>query len=411
MRGSMREREPGRWELRVDLGRDPLTGRRRQRSRTVYGGRRQAETALAELVADARAASAPGTDAPVSVLLDRWLELATRDLSPTTVAEYRRLAKVRVVPAIGDVPLDRLTAAHLDGLYVALQASGLSASSVMRVHALVRRALGQAMRWGWAERNVALGASPPSVSTPTLDLPGVEVLPGLLAAAHAYDDAVGVAVEVAARTGMRRGEVCGLQWRDVLDGELWVRRSVVDLSGHLTVKGTKTGRDRRVSIGSALVGVLEGRRRRVQDRAAECGVRVGGDGFVCSRDPGGAVPLRPEALSKAWAKVCADAGVRVRLHDLRHLHATVLIDAGQPVTTVAARLGHARTSMTLDVYAHAVGARDQVAADVFDEVLSAAGDEDAADGADGAGGGGPCDGGVGAAGGEEEGAGEGDDGQ
>jgi hypothetical protein len=138
---------------------------------------------------------------------------------------------------------------------------------------------------------------------------------------------------------------------------------------------------------------------------------VADDAYVASRVPDGSVPLRPEALSKAWAKVCAGAKVEgLRLHDLRHLHATVLIDAGVPVTTVAARLGHARMSTTLDVYAHAVRASDGIAADAFLDALGA-GDEDAADGADGPGGGGPGDGGVGALGGEVERPGEGDEGE
>jgi len=406
----MREREPGRWELRVDAGRDPLTGRRRQRSKVVHGGRRHAERALAQMVAEVAAESTPGTEAPLSVLLERWLAQAERDLSPSTVAEYRRLADVRVIPAIGDMPLHRLTSGHLDGLYVAL-AADLSPASIQRVHALIRRALAQALRWGWVERNVALAASPPTVPARTMDLPPVAVLPRLLAAAHAHDEAVGVAVELAARTGMRRGEVCGLQWRDVLPGEVWVRRSVLDLSGHLTTKGTKTGRERRLTIDAVLSGVLVDRRRFVDARARECGVKVADDAYVASRAPDGSVPLRPEALSKAWAKVCAGAKVEgLRLHDLRHLHATVLIDAGVPVTTVAARLGHARMSTTLDVYAHAVRASDGIAADAFLDALGA-GDEDAADGADGPGGGGPGDGGVGALGGEVERPGEGDEGE
>src|SRR4051812_9163026 len=120
MRGSARERKPGLWELRVELGRDAITGRRRQLSRTFRGGKREAETALNQLVNDAGKGAFSGTDARVSDLLDRWLDLSEAHLSPTTLRRYRGLIDVHITDAMGDRPLHKIRTADLDAFYLAL---------------------------------------------------------------------------------------------------------------------------------------------------------------------------------------------------------------------------------------------------------------------------------------------------
>jgi hypothetical protein len=118
VRGHLREQSPGVWELIVDVGRDPLTGRRRQKSRTVRGTKRVAQRALAELIHEVdKGVLAPG-DHTVGEALDRWLDLAGDDLSPTTLREYRRLIEKRIRPALGGIRLTKLTTAELDAVGV-----------------------------------------------------------------------------------------------------------------------------------------------------------------------------------------------------------------------------------------------------------------------------------------------------
>lgn len=124
MRGGLRERRTGVWEVRLEAGRDPVTGRRRQTSRTIHGTKRDAQRALNALVAQADKGHHAGTSTSFRELADRWLAQAERDLSPTTVRRYRNLLTKRVLPAIGDRPIDRIPASDLDTFYLALSSGG-----------------------------------------------------------------------------------------------------------------------------------------------------------------------------------------------------------------------------------------------------------------------------------------------
>ena len=368
MAGSLREKRPGVWELRVYLGREPLSGRKRYRSRTVQGGRRAAEVELAQLVTEAHQEGPLTEPATVAQLFDRWLDLAERDLSPTTLRNYRAIARKRVLPLLGPMRVEDVTAAHLDALY--LQASQeVAPATVRRLHACIHRAFGQAVRWGWVRENVASRASPPPLRRHEVEPPSPAELGALLEAAPAFDPDLAVIVAVAAGTGMRRGELCGLRWDDVDldDGEVVVKTAVVDVGGRTVEKAPKSHQRRRLALSGGLVQLLEAHRAAMLERADLSGVELVDEAFVWSRVPDCSEPLRPERVTKGWSALCRKVGVEgVRLHDLRHLHATTLIDAGVPVTSVSARLGHRHVSTTTDIYAHAVKSRDREAAEVMD---------------------------------------------
>lgn len=165
MAGSVREKRPGVWQVRVSVGRDPTSGKYRTIAREVRGGRRDAERAAAKLVtelAEGRASIARGT---VADLLTRWLEHQTaRGLAPKTLHSYRCFAR-RISEELGSKELRKLTAADLDRFYARLVAGGLSAKSVHHYHATLRAALRQARRWGLIAVSPADDASPPVVAT------------------------------------------------------------------------------------------------------------------------------------------------------------------------------------------------------------------------------------------------------
>jgi hypothetical protein len=149
-----------RRELVVSLGRDPLDGRYRQLSRTVGGTKREEQRALAELITEVSAGRETGANATVADLLAQWLDLAADQLSPTTLRTYQQIVRTRLGPAIGSVRVRKLRAQQLDQLYGALIRDGkLSPTTVRQVHSVIRRALAQAVRWGWVPVNVAAATS------------------------------------------------------------------------------------------------------------------------------------------------------------------------------------------------------------------------------------------------------------
>src|SRR5437899_2585888 len=168
MTGSVRQRAPGSWELRVHAGRDPLTGRKRYAQRTVKGTKREAEAALARLVTEVGdGAHAPVREGTVRELLERWFAHGEADWSPTVVRSYRSIIERVVLPRFGTTPLRKLRATDIDAFYAELRKRGgangarLSAASVRRIHSVLRRALAQGVKWGLLTANPAANASPP----------------------------------------------------------------------------------------------------------------------------------------------------------------------------------------------------------------------------------------------------------
>jgi integrase len=373
VKGSLRERRPGVWELIVQLPRDASTPRGKQLSRTVRGTKREAQRALAALVTEVSTGKISSSTTSLTELLDRWLDHVNEQLSPTTVREYRRLVTRLIVPDLGKLPLRRVTTQRLDTYYGTLvRERGFAPASVRHVHAVIRGALGQAVRWGWIPTNPAANASPPKVRRREINPPALGDARALLAAADDHDPDFGALIRVLAATGARRGEVCGLRWSD-LDrraGTLSIRRSVASVAGGTVVKDTKTHAARRIALDPETLLVLDAHRERLEYRAELCRVGLDQDGFVFTATLDGTQPLHPDTITGAFGRICRRAGLRsVRLHDLRHLHATQLLAAGVPVRTVSGRLGHADAATTLNVYAHFLEASDRDAAYVIGGLL------------------------------------------
>jgi integrase len=379
----MIRRRGNRWQVTVYAGTDAVTGRERRVTRSVPAkpGQRQpsreARALEARLLVDVGAGEHRDAQVTVTELLGAWLEQAGPDLALTTLHGYQRYIRRNIAPALGNVRLDRLTTPMLDRLYRDLRASGgvagkpLSPATVRQIHAVLHRALGQAQRWGWINKNPAALASPPKLVRKEIRPPTPGQVGRILTAAREEDPLLGLAVWLAAVTGARRGELCGIQWAD-LDletGTLVIRHSIVELDHKLIVKPPKTHQVRRIAVDDTTIGMLRARHAEQARIALACGVQLEPLAYVLSESADGLAPLHPNLLSDRFRRVVRRLGVRCRLHDLRHWHVTQALGAGLPVRDVAERVGHASAQMTLDVYGHAIGQADKRAAERVSEVL------------------------------------------
>ena len=371
MRGHIQQRGPRSWRIKTFVGRDS-TGTKRYVQRTVTGTRRDADRELSRLLVEVDqgrfVASAAMT---LDELLDRWLVVKRQSVEASTLKSYEWIARTYIRPALGDRKVGALRPIDLDMLYGELGGRGLSTRTVRICHTVLRQALEQARRWGFIARSPAVDASPPPQHKVEVTPPTVDEVLALLDAAYEEDPAFGTYLWVISATGCRRGEVCALRWTDVdLDGrELRVRRSVVHVDGEVREKDTKTHASRRLALDEPTVALLRQHRRRQRELALALGVRLADDAVLFG-DPEGR-PWRPDVCTNRFGRLRARLGLeRVRLHDLRHFVASVLIDGGIPISTVSTRLGHSQTSTTLDLYTHAIPATDQRAADYLGSVLT-----------------------------------------
>jgi integrase len=174
------------------------------------------------------------------------------------------------------------------------------------------------------------------------------------------DPFFGTLLRLAVMTGARRGELCALRWEDLDLARMFlmIAGSISDGAEGLVIKQPKTNRSRRVPLDPGTVEALKALRDR-------CGVPKS-DAFVFSQALDGMTPMHPSAVTHRWIKEAKAAGLKgVRLHDLRHLMVTTLLDAGVPLAVVSQRAGHSSKTVTLNTYAHAVQDSERAAADVM----------------------------------------------
>jgi len=362
-RDGIRSLGPGRWEVVVSW-RDG--GRLRQVSRSVRGSRGDAERERDRLRARRhdQPIERPPSEA-FEVIIDEWLAMRERSLSPSTVEGHLGDIRRYIRPHLGHMEVGKLTARDLDRFYLAMQERGLGAGTIARLHAIVRSALDQARRWGIVQHNAAQDASPPR--RPPTRIPAVapETVAAIL---DAGDDWFEVLFRVAVVTGARRGEVVGLQWRDIdFDrATITIRRSVVRSKDSVRVvrDTTKTNREGTVSVDPATIDLLTRWRRRCAENALASGVSLQPSAFLFSPQPDGSIPRWPKDCNYALAGICQKLGIEtVAFKDAtRHFVATQLVGSGGDVRTVAGRLRHASPARTLDVYAAFLPARDREAA-------------------------------------------------
>jgi integrase len=345
----MLRRRPDRngWQVVVEAGPDPSTGRRRRKTTLVRGSKREARQVELRLLADLERTgtlAADGAKLTVRAYLAHWLEIMRSRVAPLTWRSYEAKLRVHVLPTLGGTRLNRLHAFDLERLYEALSARGLSPLMVHHVHATLSGALRHAVRYELIPRSpcdlVVVGRG----ARREMDALDADAARGLLAACERQDSIAADAVALMLLTGLRLGEALGLKW-SAIDQE----RGIINVMATrqrqtglgLVERPPKTASSRRaVACGPYAVAVL-GRLR-----ARQTVVNIG-DGLVFEG-------LTDVTLRRALRTLLEGAMLpRIRLHDLRHSWASLFGSwGGADLKTASAHLGHSSIAVTADVYTH-----------------------------------------------------------
>lgn len=380
--GSLVEARPGVWRLRVFVGTSPVTGKPMQVSRTVRtkvrGGKAEARREMATFIAEVKAGAHKGRDATFGRLLADWMiHLEHQGKAPSTLTTYKIHVKNRIVPALGDLKLSQITAHALDQFYMDQKAGGLGVQTIKLLHSIISTALQQGVSWGWIDKNEARRAKPPADTRDKSSVLTPEEVQRLIDGA---DIDLAAAITLAALTGARRGELCGLKWSDIdWDAEtLRIERSRVPVSGQGVLTGkTKNKTARTIRLDPVCVERLRIYRAVVAGRGVDSGVSIGGvvDSVVSTFDPwlltpdDGTTPYNPKQLSHHITSLGKKLGIDVHTHSLRHFSASYLVGSGVDVTTASARLGHT-TAVMLETYSHPISERDGDAAAILGRLLT-----------------------------------------
>lgn len=361
MKGHLRKRGVNVWAIVLELGRDPITHRRRQRWVTVHGNQRQAERRLSELVAEVNAGSyVEPSKLTVADFFERFFEdYAAPNLRERTVHNYRVLARAYLLPDLGNVPLERLSALQVQSLYTRLLREGgrrggpLSPTTVRHVHRLLAVALKRAIRWQLLRRNPLEGVDPPSARPQPPDvLQDAGAVAGLLEAASG--SWLSVPVVLAIGGGLCRGEVLALRWSDVdfAAGTVRIEHSLTQIGRELTETDPKNDfRKRTIALPRFALELLRAHRREQAAGYLAAGLHPPEPRLIVAHPDG--AHRTPGSLTQAFADLAARAGCPgVTYHALRHTCATHLLNEGVEPHLVSRILGHSDVATTLRVYAH-----------------------------------------------------------
>ncbi len=390
MKGSIRQRSKGSWEVCVDTGRDPATGKRLRHFESVKGTKKVAQQRMHELLHTLeQGAYVRPSRLTVAQFLGEWLhDYVELNCSPRTKASYEMIIRRHLIPELGSIPLSQLEPRHLQASYSRQRERGrvdgkgqLSPQTVRYCHSLLAEALGYAVKMGLLSRNVAQATEAPRADHKVMPTLAPEDVPRFLEAAQ--ESPYYTLFYLLLHTGLRRGEALALRWKNVdlglaslgVSAYLSVVEAAYKLNGTYVIKEPKTSHSRRrIALPPSLGLVLRQHKAGQEAQRALLGKPLTDNDFVFAHPDGN--PLDPSTVSHAFNKVMRKAGLpHIRLHDLRHTHASLLLQAGVHPKIVQERLGHSSIRVTLDTYSHVIGGLQEVAAQRFDDLLAARGIE------------------------------------
>ena len=304
MRGSLRERSPGR------LGTPGSRRPGRYITRTIKGTVRAAERALAKLVVEVDEGRSVHTKGrTVATLANAWYESRAPRLVPESDSRHPPLARPHLPAAMGTIPLGRVRTEDVDRFYAERRRQGLSESTVRRHHAMVRSMFSQGVRWGWLGVNPSTNTHRPPIVTATVHPPDPAVVAQLLKYAAGRDPHIYSFLVVAADTGARLGQLCALRWDD-FDADTGTDPFTRTLfsTGDIRPLSKTKGRARVVPLGVSTVRTLSVHRTSMKERALSFRVRLAKTIFFFSDDPAGRAPWKVDTFKHRYIKLRREAG-------------------------------------------------------------------------------------------------------
>jgi integrase len=386
MTGNITRRGAHSWRLKFEAGeRDPVTGKRATRFVTVRGTKKEAQRELTRLLGRVDSGTYVEASAlTVAEYLDRWLTAhAQHTVSAKTFERYAEIVHKHLAPALGGHRLGRLSPLHLQAYYSEALTKGrvrtlrsgiqetlppLAARTVKHHHRILSQALRQAARLRLLQHNPCADIDPPKPKRTEMKI--IDQQQSAEAIRAAEGKLIHVPVLLAITTGMRRGEILAVRWKDLNpDGRtLRVMHTLEETAVGLAFKEPKSERSRRtIALPALVVEELRRHRRQQAEDLLRLGIRQTDETLVCCDHE--AQPLRPRSVTKSFANLSRKLGIGIRFHDLRHSHISHLLAAGVHPKVASERAGHASVSITLDVYSHLIPGIQEDAANRIDAAL------------------------------------------
>jgi integrase len=363
------------WTFVVDVGRDPVTGKRKQKSKGGFRRKRDAEAALRKLLSeiDENRYIEPSIE-PFSSFIEKWFyEHYKKRIKETTAISREYLLKKHLIDEnpFANKPLSSITTEDIDSFYNLKLDEGYSTNYIRKMHQLLHQAFDQAVKWKKISYNPATQADPPSIKKEEMKIWSLNEIHKFLN--ECKNERNYITFLLAIYTGMRRGEILGLKWSDIdFDKKvIHVNRSLayVPNKGYiLTTLKTKNSK-RQIPISDNVVKELLIHKAKQEEWKKRLGKAYEDNDLVICTEMG--TMQDPRNILRVMRRLCKSSGVTaIRFHDIRHTHASILISSGVDIVKVSSRLGHANPKITLEIYAHLLPNIQDNVAEIFENELS-----------------------------------------
>ena len=375
MKGHIRQRSKGSWEIAIDMGKNPATGKRRQHFETVRGTKKDAQRRLAELIVGVEKGTYAKSPRAFTFgeYLTEWLQNHVQlHCRPRTAESYRHIVHHYIIPALGQIRLSELKPQHVSSYCSNASSQGLSNRTVLHHFRLLHKAMESSLKLRLIAINPCDGVDPPRPIEKEMKTLSPDELSQFLSAISKVPWPYYYLFYFMLFTGLRRSEALGLIWGD-LDLTLCtlsVKQTLHRLSGgKYVMQPPKTRNSRRsVDLSPSLSLLLRDYRDEVHQQRLILGKLLSDDDFVFAHEDGS--PLDPSTVTHTFIKVTRKASLTgLRLHDLRHSYASLMLAAGVNVKAISQSMGHANIGITLDTYSHLLPGMGKAAAERFEKLL------------------------------------------
>lgn len=362
------------WSFTLDLGRDHATGKRKQITRRGFETKKEAELAANQMTIEINNETFVHEKETLfkDFIIDYLTIIAQPAVKPSTFYGYKTVVEKRLIPTFGHMKIKNFTPKLISSYYTDLLKEGLTEEFIRYIHSILKMAAKTAIDWKYIKNDFMLNVKAPSRQKKSVNTWSIDECNKFLNRMREQKEHIFMMYYLAIYTGMRRGELLGLKW-DNIDFEkrrIYVEHSLYYISGQgLVLQSPKTiSGKRNISITDEAIAELQSYKLKKQEQLLKVGMKLSGEHFVVSTF--GGEPVNPNTVHKQFLYDIKLAGVkRIRFHDLRHTHATIMLEIGENSKVVSERLGHSNVSITLDKYSHVTPNIQDSSAEHFSEAL------------------------------------------
>lgn len=377
------------WKYVVDIGRDPKTGKRQRKSRSGFRTKKECDIALNELLmALQQNTFIEQNKMSLADYLTYWLEnYVALNVAQTTLIRYKLSCK-DIKYYIGKIELCQLKPLHIQKLYAELVKKGQSNSTILKTHRTLHLALKHAIGWQMINSNPTDLVKAPRPIKNEMKVWSIETAKEFLT--DIREETIYIPVMMALQTGMREGEICALRWSDInfVNSQLSVKNTIQRINREFILKNPKTKKSRRnISLAASTIKELKIWQLKQLENKLLFGKDYIKNDFVCTWQNGSVIDPHfvckkfPDVIDK-YNNIYIEKNIKenildtelkysiIRFHDMRHTHATILLQQGVNPKIVSERLGHSTIAITLDTYSHVLPNMQKEVAEQLNTVFS-----------------------------------------